>query len=146
MAPPPIGLLNHDILFLAPLHKQQQKRRCEEENHVHDAEGKTGLQHRARLVHAQMQPARAAQAARVQRDGEGTRAREVAAVRFGDRAQFDHARDQRARDAEVDEGHPEGGAARGFSPEERRDRPDGGEDGGYEENSRGGGVSCGVEG
>ena len=84
MTSPPIRLLDHDLLLLAAAHEQQQEGGHEEENDVHDAEGERRLQHRARFVDVQMQPAGAAEPAPVQRDRKGARAREVAAIGLGD--------------------------------------------------------------
>lgn len=67
----------------------------------------------------------------------------MGAVGFGNVAQFVYACNQRARKAEVDEGNEVGRSPRRFSSEQGRNRPDSGQNRGYEEHSiREGGGEC----
>lgn len=85
--------------------KESKNTRDEEENDIHDPEGKTRLLHRALLVRAEMYPSyrRAAEIPkgdRVRRaDGD------VGAVLVGDVAQGVDAADEGAHEEEVDEGY-----------------------------------------
>ena len=55
MAPPPISLLNHNLLLL-PLHEHQPERRNREQDDIDDAKRKGRLEHRTLLIHIEIEP------------------------------------------------------------------------------------------
>ena len=125
------------IVAIAAVQEQRQDGGDPEEDAVHDAKGKGGLEHGAVLVHvdavgAPELPAIGAEWA--QRDVEGgVGGGEVGAVGACDAAQGDDRGDEGADEAEVDEGDEEGGVLGARVGEEGVDGVDGAEHGGDEE-------------
>ena len=131
-------LPNINILLLPPAppaDQQREKTGNKKENTVHDAKRPARLQHRTRLINLHIHTTHAEPVAIAHADGEEGRAALVdrAAVVLADHAQLVDAGDQRADETEVDEGDEESVGFRAVVGEERRDGPDGAEDGDDEE-------------
>lgn len=120
------------------MHEEQDKKGDEEEDAVHDAEREARLLHRALLLHAGREAARARDAVGADAQICGAAVREAGAVGAGDATELVDAGDEGADEAEVDEGDVEGGSLGGFAAEEGHDGPDGGEGGDDEEGENGG--------
>ena len=117
VTPPPVSLLDHDLLLL-PLHKDQKEGRNGKEDGIHDAEGKRGFEHRALLVDVEIEAVVAAHSAGAEGDVETAVVAEVRAIGVGDVAKVIYASDQGADEAYVDEADEMGGSTGGFATEE----------------------------
>jgi len=96
-----------------------------EQKDVDDAERKTRFQHRTRLVRIQAPttptlPSIVPEGPQIEVEPAG---REVCAVRPRDAAQLVHARDQRAHEGQVDQGHEQSAVPGSQVVEEREERP-----------------------
>jgi len=109
--------------------EESQHARNKEENAIHNPKSKASLQHRALLIGTKMQAIHinASQDSKV--DLVGIAGCDVGAVFVGYAAQFEDACDERADEAEVDEGDEEGVVFRAMVGEESADCPGGGEHG-----------------
>ena len=140
VAAAPVRRLLDDVP-LAALQVQRDDAGHDEEDDVHDGEGEAGLEHGARLVDVDAErpvvddPGADDDGVAVARHAAGRAepAVRVAAVGVGDAAQVVDARDQRAREAQVDEGHEVPVAPHRRPLEQRHQRPRAGQRGHDEE-------------
>ena len=139
MAPPPIRLLHHHLLLL-PLHKHQPKRRNRKQYNIDNPKRERRLEHRTLLIQVEIEAVVAADPIRAQGDVDAAVGGEGRAVGVADAAQVVHAGDQRADEADVDEGDEVRGAACGFAPDQGEQAPCYGEGADYEEDSVGGAL------
>ncbi len=157
MAPTPSGpmptrhipLLHDNLLLLAPpTMEKRQHARDKEEYHIHDAQRKGSLQHRALLIRAKVQPIHRHAANVPEIDLERFARRHVGAVLVGDAAELVDGGDQGAEEEEVDDADEDGVGFGAVVGEERGDGPGGAEDGDDEEDEDVGGregVVAGVD-
>ncbi len=101
--------------------------RDEEEDAVHDTEGKAGLEHAARLVDRDVKPIDAGGAEDAEGDIQSVAAREMGAVGISDEAQVVHASDEGTDESQIDESDELGVGAAAMVAEEGEDGPDQGE-------------------
>lgn len=97
--------------------------RDEEEDAVHDTEGKAGLEHAARLVDRDVKPIDAGGAEDAEGDIQSVAAREMGAVGISDEAQVVHASDEGTDESQIDESDELGVGAATVVAEQRRYGP-----------------------
>lgn len=116
-------------------HHQRNKRRQEPKQDIHNGKRKARLQHRAVFGNVDARVC-AALTAVVAKDAEVDvdRTQVEGRARYGgDVSEHHHARDEAADEEEIDKGDEVSRPLRRFVPEERREGPDGSEDGDDEE-------------
>ena len=113
VTPPPsshLGLVLHPIIILGPVHEAQDEECDEEEYAVHDAERETRLLHRAVFFDGGRETVRSRDPIASYRQICRAAGTDAGTVGAGDAAEFVHARDEGADEAEVDKGNEEGGS------------------------------------
>ena len=115
------------------MHEAQDEECDAEEYAVHDAERETRLLHRAIFFDGGRETTRSRNSIGPYTQICRAAGADAGTVGAGDAAEFVHARDEGADEAEVDKGNEEGGSLSGLAPEESEDRPCGCEGGDDEE-------------